>query len=73
MVMEQSIEANTFIDEGSEVTLTISKGARPDKIPKKKSGSSSSKKRSSSGPSKKKKTRSKSAPKSSLDGWNIVN
>ena len=73
MVMEQSIEANTFIDEGSEVTLTISKGARPDKTPKKKSGSSSSKKRSSSGASKKKKTRSKSAPKSSLDGWNIVN
>lgn len=79
VVMDQSVEPDKYIDEGSEITLTVSRGAKPKETPteapKKSSGSSS--KRRKSGSSKKKKSRSSKkkshSGSSGMDGWVIEN
>lgn len=77
--MDQSVEPDKYIDEGSEITLTVSRGAKPKETPteapKKSSGSSSKKRKSGSSKKKSRSSgkKSKSSGGNSMDDWVIMN
>lgn len=79
VVMDQSVEPDKYIDEGSEITLTVSRGAKPKETPteapKKSSGSSSKKRKSGSSKKKSRSSgkKSKSSGGNSMDDWVIMN
>lgn len=77
IVMDQSVEPDKYIDEGSEITLTVSRGAKPKETPteapKKSSRSSSKKRKSGSSRKKSRSSKKKSNSGSGMDGWVIAN